>query len=407
MIEFVTAGESHGQGLVAVLDGIPAGLPLTTADLADDLARRMKGFGRGGRMKIETDEAEILSGVRGGVTLGSPITLFIANRDWENWKQAMDPERPPEGPKARVVSAPRPGHADLAGYLKFGHADLRNVLERASARETAARVAVGAVCRKLLREVGAEIASEVLTIGGKGLSRESWPSRDPIANRESIEASDVRCGDAAASEAMRDAIRAAQHDRDTVGGVFLVVARGVIPGLGSYARWDRRLDTRLGAAFMSIPAIKGVEIGLGFAAADARGSAVHDPIRARPGGGFERLRNHAGGIEGGTTNGEPIRVQAAMKPISTLSKPLESVDLRSGEKAEAAVERSDTCAVPAAAVVGEAMMAIELARAYREKLGGDSVEELRGSLAGYRALLEKRGTLGGAARGGGETEGAD
>lgn len=393
MIEFTTAGESHGQGLVAVVDGIPAGMSLSTADIDPDLARRQQGYGRGGRMRIETDRAQILSGVRGGKTLGSPIALFVANKDWENWKDAMDPEREPTGPKARKVSAPRPGHADLAGFLKYGHRDLRNVLERASARETAARVAVGAICRKLLAGFGIEIASEVLTIGGEGLPRSAWGSRDPVRKRKVIEASEVRCADAKAGAAMKKAIQEAQHARDTVGGVFVTVAEGCLPGLGTYARWDRRLDTRLAAAFMSIPAIKGVEVGLGFEAAERRGSKVHDPIRARKGGGFERLSNNAGGLEGGTTNGERVEVRAAMKPISTLSKPLESVNLETGAKAEAAVERSDTCAVPAAAVVGEAMMAIVLAKTFREKFGGDSVEEIASSLKGYRALVEKRGKL--------------
>lgn len=392
-LEFSTAGESHGKGLVAVLNGLPAGLPLAASDLIDDLARRQRGFGRGGRMRIETDRAEILAGVRGGFTLGSPLALFIPNKDWENWKLAMDPEAKPEGPKARKVSNPRPGHADLAGYLKYGHKDLRNVLERASARETAARVAVGAACRKLLRTFGIEVASEVLTIGGAGLSRPEWHRRDPVKDRRQIEASDVRCSDSKAAEAMRNAIRKAQKKRDTVGGVFTVNAVGVPPGLGSYIRWDSRLDTRLAAALMSVPAIKGVEIGMGFFAADCFGSDVHDPIRAARGGGFTRLRNNAGGLEGGTTNGEPIVVRAAMKPISTLSKPLESVDLTTGKRAEAAVERSDTCAVPAAAVVGEAMMIIELAKCFREKFGGDSLEEIEGSFESYRKLLVRRGRV--------------
>src|SRR5579859_2454011 len=343
MLEFVTAGESHGQALLAVVNGLPAGLAINSSDILPDLARRQKGFGRGGRMRIEEDRASILSGVRGGQTLGTPLALVIANRDWENWKEAMDPEKPPSGPKARTVSAPRPGHADLAGYLKFGHRDLRNVLERASARETAARVAVGAVARKLLRTFGMEVASEVLSIGGRGISPERWSQRDPVAAREAIEASDVRCADPEAAEAMRQAIREAQTDRDTVGGVFLVMARGVPPGLGGYSRWEDRLDTRLGAALMSIPAIKGVEIGMGFLAAARRGSAVHDPIGKREGGGFSRPSNNAGGLEGGTSNGEPILVRAAMKPISTLSRPLPSVDLERGERAEAAVERSDAC----------------------------------------------------------------
>ncbi len=393
MIEFTTAGESHGKGLVAVVNGLPAGLPLKANDLVDDLARRQRGFGRGGRMRIETDRAEITAGVRGGFTLGSPIALWIPNKDWENWKLAMDPDHEPEGTRARKVTNPRPGHADLAGFLKYGHRDLRNVLERASARETAARVAVGAVCRMLLRTFGIEVASEVLTIGGAGLPRPQWGKREPVRDRKRIEESDVRCADAKAAEAMRDAIRRAQKKRDTVGGVFTVNATGVPPGLGTYAKWDARLDARLGGAMMSIPAIKGVEIGMGFFAADCFGSEVHDPIRAKRGGGFLRLRNNAGGLEGGTTNGEPIVVRVAMKPISTLSKPLESVDLTTGKKAEAAVERSDTCAVPAAAVVGEAMMIIELAKAFREKFGGDSLEEVEGAFKAYEKLVVKRGRV--------------
>lgn len=393
MIEFTTAGESHGQGLVAVVDGLPAGLSLSSADIDPDLARRQLGYGRGGRMRIEQDRARVLSGLRGGRTLGSPITLFIENRDWANWREAMDPERKPAGPRARKVSAPRPGHADLAGYLKYGHKDLRNVLERASARETAARVAVGAVCRRLLAEFGIRIASEVLSIGEASVPEAGWMERDPIRDRKAIEASEVRCADANAGAAMKAAIQRAQKARDTLGGVFLVVAEGAPAGLGTYARWDRRLDTALGAAFMSIPAIKGVEIGLGFEAARRPGSRVHDPIRAKRGGGFQRLSNNAGGLEGGTTNGERVIVKAAMKPISTLSKPLESVNLESGRRAEAAVERSDTCAVPAAAVVGEAMMAIVLARSLREKFGGDSIEEMRSSFAAYRKLVERRGRL--------------
>ena len=390
MFEFTTAGESHGKGLVAVVSGLPSGLSLRSEDLAPDLARRQRGFGRGGRMRIEKDRAEILSGVRGGRTLGSPVALFIQNRDWENWKAAMDPEKAPAGPKARKVSAPRPGHADLAGFLKYGHRDLRNVLERASARETAARVAIGAVARQFLREFGVEIASEVLTIGGAGVTRNGWGSRSPIESRDAIEQSDVRCADVKAAKAMRAAIVRAQHARDTVGGVFVVVAENLPIGLGSYTAWDQRLDTRLAAAFMSIPAIKGVEIGLGFEAAERPGSRVHDPIRGKRNGGFERLSNNAGGLEGGTTNGEPLVVRAAMKPISTLSKPLESVNLETGKRAEAAVERSDTCAVPAAAVVGEAMMAIELARAFREKFGGDSMDEVRSAVRGYARIVERR-----------------
>ena len=393
MIDFTTAGESHGQGLVAIVNGLPAGLGLKAADVDGDLARRQKGYGRGGRMRIETDRVRFLSGVRGGRTLGSPIAVFIQNRDWENWKDAMDPEAEPTGPKARHVSAPRPGHADLAGYLKFGHRDLRNVLERASARETAARVAVGAICRTLLRGFGIDVASEVLTIAGEGLPRSAWGKREPVKRREAIEKSEVRCADPKASAAMKAAIKAAQHARDTVGGVFLTVAEGVPPGLGTYARWDERLDTRLAAAFMSIPAIKGVELGLGFEGAERRGSRVHDPIRGKKGGGFQRLSNNAGGLEGGTSNGERIEVRAAMKPISTLSRPLESVNLETGKRAEAAVERSDTCAVPAAAVVGEAMMSIVLARAFREKFGGDSLEEIESAYRGYTKLVTRRGKL--------------
>lgn len=366
-----------------MLEGIPAGMPLLAADVDGDLARRQRGYGRGGRMKIETDRVRFVGGVRGGETLGSPVAMVIENRDHASWLTRMGAAPFDETPEP--LTRPRPGHADLAGGLKYDRDDLRDVLERASARETAARVAVGAVCRRLLGLLGVEIFAHVTAIGPVaatpgGLSMEDLRAR--------ARASDLACADEAAALAMREAIRDAAHAGDTLGGVFEVVATGVPPGLGSHVQWDRKLDGRLAQALMSIPAIKGVEIGLGFEAARVPGSQVHDPIgyeaEARA---FVRPSNRAGGLEGGVTNGMPVVCRAAMKPIATLKRALPSVDVRTKEPFEAAFERSDVCAVAAASVVGEAMVAIALADAVVEKFGGDSLGEMRRNLEGYRAQI--------------------
>ena len=378
-----TAGESHGPGLIAVVEGVPAGLPLLAEDVDADLARRQRGYGRGGRMKIESDRVRFLAGVRGGEALGSPIAMLIENRDHQSWLDRMGAE--PFATTPEPLTRPRPGHADLAGGLKFDRRDLRDVLERASARETAARVAVGAVCRRLLRSCGIEVLGHVISIGRVDADPRERPFAEIVAN---VAASDVGCADPTAAEAMRAEIKAASHDGDTVGGTFEIVAIGVPPGLGSHVAWDRRLDGRLAQALASIQAIKGVEIGMGFEAARRRGSEVHDAITYLPDDRrFARPTNRAGGIEGGISNGEPIVARAAMKPIATLRRALTSVDVGTKEPFEAAFERSDICAVPAAAVVGEAMVAIVLAEALLEKLGGDSMKELQRSLEGWRAQL--------------------
>ncbi len=396
-ISFRTAGESHGRGLTALLEGIPSGLSLEMErDVDPHLARRQGGYGRGRRMEIESDRAEILSGVRLGETLGSPISMLIWNRDWENWTVAMSPLPPHEGenPKAlRAMYLPRPGHADLVGVLKYDRRDTRDILERASARETAARVACAAVARRLLSEFGIAVGSHVRSIGDV----EAPPPKSlPDDLNTAADASPVRTLDVEAGARMMEAIDQAKEEGDTLGGVFEVVVSGVPVGLGSHVSWDRKLDGRLAGAVMSIQAIKGVEIGLGFEGAHRRGSRVHDPIvleeAADRSGGFSRSSNGAGGVEGGMTTGEPLVVRGAMKPISTLMKHrLPSVDLRDGSAQSAATERSDVCAVPAAAVVGEAMVALTVADAFLEKFGGDSLSELRRNFEGYLAYLSERG----------------
>lgn len=377
-LRFFTAGESHGPQLTAIIEGVPAGLPLEAGYINRWLALRQQGYGRGGRMAIERDEVEIAAGVRGGRTLGTPICLVVRNRDWENWREVMAP-----GPEAcldgRVVTRPRPGHADLAGAFKYRHRDLRNVLERASARETAARVAAGAVALALLEAVGITVLGHVRQIGPAGLRADPDPAalkRAPL--------SPVFAADPEAEKAMMAAIDEARAKGDSLGGVFEVWALGLPPGLGSYAHWDRRLDGRLAQALMSIPGIKGVEIGLGFAAASRFGSEAHDPVLWEAGRGFYRPSNHAGGLEGGVTNGEPLVVRAAMKPIPTLRRPLPSVDLGTREPVLAAYERSDICAVPAACVVGQAMVGLVLADALLEKTGGDHLDEVKANLEQYR-----------------------
>ena len=393
-LRFHTSGESHGPGLIAMIEGVPAGLDLLVErDVDPDLKRRQGGYGRGRRMQIESDRAEVLSGVRLGETLGSPISMLIRNRDFENWEVAMSAEPPaPDGnPKAlKRVSLPRPGHADLAGVLKYDRTDARDILERASARETAARVACGAVAKRLLDALGITIGSHVISIGSVGAT---VPDLLPQDLNGASDPSPLRTLDADAESAMIEEIDRMKAEGDTLGGVFEVVACGLPAGLGSHVSWDRKLDGRLAAALMSIQAIKGVEIGLGFEAAHLRGSAVHDPIE--PSGqarqaGYGRPSNGAGGIEGGITNGMPLRLRCAMKPISTLRKRLPSVDLRDGTVRDAAVERSDVCAVPAAAVVGEAMVALVLGDAILEKFGGDSMSELIRNFDSYVAYLSAR-----------------
>ena len=378
MLRFLTAGESHGPGLFAVIEGYPAGVELSKDRINEQLARRQAGYGRGGRMKIEQDRVEILSGVRQGITLGSPIALQIKNLDWENWKGIMssDPgEFQREKAKEKELTRPRPGHADLAGAIKYGHHDLRNVLERASARETAIRVAVGTVGRILIESLGCKVYSHVVQIGAK-----SAPDYgDYLFSAEfmkQVAASPVGCADAETAAAMMAEIDQAK-DGDTLGGVFEVVCTGLPPGLGSYVHWDRRLDSRLAAAILGIPSVKGVEFGLGFRGAGLPGSLYHDPIHCTPEGKLYRPTNRTGGLEGGVTNGEPLLLRAVVKPVPTLVKPLASVDLRTGKESLASVERSDTCIVPAAAVIGEAVVSWVLAEAVMEKCGGDNFSEIK------------------------------
>lgn len=380
MLRFLTAGESHGQCLTVIIEGLPAGLNINVDKINEDLARRQQGYGRGGRMKIEQDKADILSGVRFGQTLGSPVTLKISNRDWENWLDRMSVAGEPMGPK--VINA-RPGHADLTGVLKYDRDDIRDILERASARETAARVAVGAVMKQLLFSAcGIEIVSHVVNIGG--VTSAGSPDFGTIKN---MGASDTGCVDKTAEQAMKTAIDNAKQQGDTLGGIFEVVANNVLPGLGTHVHWDRRLDTKLAAALMSIPAIKGVEIGEGFGYADLPGSLAHDEVFFEPERGYYRKTNHAGGIEGGMSNGEDIVIRAVMKPIPTLMTPLRSVNITTHEAVKANTERSDACAVPAAAVVGEAMTAITLAELLIEKFGGDNMMELISSVQSYLARI--------------------
>jgi chorismate synthase len=391
MLRFLTAGESHGPALTVIVEGLPAGIPVERDRIDADLRRRQGGYGRGGRMKIEKDAVEVLSGVRHGRTLGSPVSLLVRNKDFENWRDVMSPDPPaPETPR-RVLRYPRPGHADLAGALKYLTDDLRNVLERASARETTARVAAGGLARALLRCTGAEVRSHVARIGGAAL-----PPGPPVPWEalDTIEDSPVRCADAGAGAAMIAEIDAAKKKGDTVGGVFEVVVRGLPPGLGSFAQWDRRLDGRLAQALMSIPAVKAVGLGAGFVAGQTSGASFHDEILYDDEVGLHRGSNRAGGLEGGVTNGEELRAQAVVKPIPTLLIPLRSIDMKTKEPQLASVERSDTCVVPAAAVVGEAMVAWVAADALLEKFGGDSLGELLDHLestrARWRELLARR-----------------
>jgi chorismate synthase len=387
---FTTAGESHGRGLVGVLEGIPAGLPLSAERINAELKRRMGGYGRGARMKIEADQIEWLAGVRAGETLGSPIAMLVWNRDWEHWQDVMAPEAdaPAAGgggaaERRRQVTRPRPGHADLAGALKYDRQDARDILERASARETVARVACGAVCKVLLEQFGVEVGSHVVELGGV-VAQSPVPIPQPL--NAASDASPVRCLDPEAEREMIARIDAAKAAGDTLGGVVEVIALGAPVGLGSHVSWDAKLDGRLAQALMSIPAVKGVELGLGFEAARRKGSEVHDEILP----GLARATNRAGGTEGGMTTGEPVVARVAMKPISTLMAPLRTVDLRTGTPAQAQSERSDVTAVPAMGVIAETMMALVLAQALLEKFGGDALSETQRNFAGYLAQVRAR-----------------
>ncbi len=380
MLRYLNSGESHGRGLMAVLEGVPSGLPVTTDEINADLTRRQGGYGRGGRMRIEKDRIEFISGVRKGKTIGNPLGLLIWNKDWENWKDIMASEPGPP-PTERVVTRPRPGHADLVGAIKYGHRDIRNVLEKASARETAIRVAIGGVAKSLLAQFDMRVVSYTMEIGGIAA-----PSpKDPLEAYRHAEQSDVRCHDPEVAKKMVEQIRGAKHKGDSLGGIFEVVVTNPPIGLGTYAQWDRRLSARLAMAAMSIQAMKGVEIGMGFECARRFGSEVHDDIYFdQTTGQFFRKSNNAGGLEGGITNGQPIIVRVAMKPIATLYTPKDSVDIETKESFKATVERSDICTVPAAGVVGEAVIAYEMANALIEKFGGDTLEEMKRNYEMYQ-----------------------
>jgi len=392
MLRYLTAGESHGQALVAILEGMPAGVPVTTAVIAAELARRRLGYGRGARMRFEQDRLEVLGGLRHGRTIGSPVAVLIGNTEWPKWTEVMAPD-PVADPEAAAtgrgvpLTRPRPGHADLAGMQKYGFSEARPVLERASARETAARVALAAVARCLLAEVGVCVLSHVVRLGPVEADPAALPAPGDAAR---VDASEVRCLDPAAAARMTAAVDEAKAAGDTLGGVFEVVAHGLPPGLGSYVHWDRKLDARLAAVLMSVQAIKGVEVGDGFATAGRPGSAAHDEIVPGPGRPLRRT-GRSGGVEGGMSTGETLRLRAAMKPLSTLVRALDTVDVTTGEPARAVVQRSDVTAVPAAAVVGEAVVALVLADALLEKTGGDSLDEVRRNLDAYLAGLARGG----------------
>lgn len=380
MLRFLTSGESHGPGLVATVEGLPAGLTVTREGVASELARRRLGFGRGPRMRLEKDELEILAGIRFGKTLGGPVTVLIRNTEWEKWREEMSPD---PGESSKRETKPRPGHADLVGMQKYDTHDARDILERASARETAARTVVGYLAKQLLAEIGVTVLSHVVAIGSVKASRDVLPAPDDL---DAVDASQVRAFDADSEKAMIAEIEAAKADRDTLGGVVEVLAYGLPPGLGSHVHWDRKLDGLLAGALMSIQAIKAVEIGDGLTQAESRGSAAHDEI-TMTGGEFTRRTNRSGGLEGGMTTGGVLRVSAAMKPISTLMRPLETVDVETKQKEAAFRERSDVCAVPAAGVVAEQMVAYVLANEVIRKFGGDTVADLVASCDAYKARL--------------------
>jgi chorismate synthase len=383
-MRYTTAGESHGRALTAIVTGVPAGIPLAAETIDRDLARRQRGYGRGGRQSIETDRVTILSGVRFCSTIGSPIALAVTNRDWDNWTDVMSPSGvKPDGIRE---THPRPGHADLTGVLKTASDDTRDILERASARETAARVAAGGVAKAVLAALGVEVRSFVFSIGSASMP----PVGDPAAvDYDAVEASAVRCPDFDTSEAMKAAVDNARADGESLGGTFYVTATGLVPGLGGYAEATQRLEAQLAAAIMSIPAIKGFEVGEGFHLADIVGSQAHDPIHHTAGVGFSRPTNHAGGLEGGMTNGEPLVLRAAMKPIPTLMRPLASIDLDTLEAVDASKERSDVCAVPAAAIVAEAEVAMVLADAYLTKFGADALVDILAARDAYLARIAR------------------
>ncbi|MGH7770193.1 MAG: chorismate synthase [Candidatus Binatia bacterium] len=397
MLRYFTAGESHGPCLTAIIDGVPAGFPIDVAKINHDLWRRQQGYGRGGRMLIEKDEVQIRSGIRWGETLGSPVALGIENRDWKNWTKKMSP-LPEDRDDKIAVTKPRPGHADLNGILKYNHSDIRNVLERASARDTVSRTAVGSFCKQLLAPFGIKVMGYLRSLGNIE-AKNDGATYEEIFSR--AEESPVRVADKDAEEKMIALIDDCKNKGDTLGGVFEIVALGLPPGIGSHTQWDRKLDGRLARALMSIQAIKGVEIGLGFEMARRRGSQVHDEILFDPNKmvsegtprivptGFYRGSNNSGGTEGGMSNGAPLVVRAAMKPISTLMSPLQSVDFKSKQPADASVERSDVCSAPAAAVVGEAVVAFELAVAFLEKFGGDSLREITRNYEGYLEQIKQ------------------
>ncbi|MDA8234985.1 MAG: chorismate synthase [Clostridia bacterium] len=385
MLRFLSGGESHGQALTAIIEGMVSGLPLTAEYINSQLARRQGGYGRGGRMAIEKDQVDFLTGVRNGLTLGSPITLIVRNKDWANWEEVMSPH-PGAKIHERMVTKPRPGHADLSGAIKYHHDDVRNILERSSARETAVRVAVGTVGRRLLEELGIKVFGHVVNIGGV-VADVSRLSIEEIGQKAT--GSQVYCADEKAEAGMIRAIDEAKQAGDSLGGVFEVLVTGLPVGLGSHVHWDRKLDGRLAQGLMSIQAIKGVEVGIGFQVANLKGSQVHDEIYYSREAGFYRSTNRAGGLEGGMTNSQPLVIRAAMKPIPTLYTPLQSVDLATKEPFAASVERSDICAVPAASVVGEAVVAYELAAAVLEKFGGDNLAELQENYRAYQSYVKQ------------------
>ena len=383
MLRYLTAGETHGKCLVAIIEGMPSNVEIDIEKINNDLSLRQSGYGRGGRMKIEKDTVEVLSGIRGGKTLGSPIAIKIDNKDWDNWKDIMNPE---EAISDKAVSKPRPGHADLSGCLKYDHTDIRNVLERASARETSIRTAVGSIAKQFINTFGIEVLGHVVRIGHVE-SNAKW--NDENFN-ENIKKSLLHCADEIAEKKMIEYIDEVKKQGDSIGGIFEIIVKGIPLGLGSYVQWDRKLDSKIAGALMSLQAIKGVEFGLGFEAGKLPGSRVHDEIFYSKDEGYYRNTNNAGGIEGGMSNGQPIVVRAAMKPIPTLYKPLKSVDIFTKEQFEASVERSDTCAVSAACIVGEAIIAWEIAAAFCEKFAGDNLQEIRNNYNAYLEYLSKR-----------------